>query len=228
MGHGLSPSLHRNLNLPLGNERTGDGGTEQVHTLVQGVSPEHGEHKVLNKFLAQVINVNLLYSGSHSLLTGWLKLLTLAKVGRERDHLAVVGILQPLQDDGGVQTAGIGQHHLVDAILSGVHLDVAGAMAHNTNADGAGAAHPGSAHRGVLGRDRRGCGKTATGSSVQISRVNLGKFGQVNLGQAGPNFTVGESTWPLGDSQQLLEGQQLSLLKPRATNSPPFETHQPP
>lgn len=152
----------------------------------------------------------------------------LAKVGRERDHLAVVGILQPLQDDGGVQTAGIGQHHLVDAILSGVHLDVAGAMAHNTNADGAGAAHPGSAHRGVLGRDRRGCGKTATGSSVQISRVNLGKFGQVNLGQAGPNFTVGESTWPLGDSQQLLEGQQLSLLKPRATNSPPFETHQPP
>ena len=40
------------------------------------------------------------------------ELLALAEVGGERDHLAAVGVLEPLEDDGGVQAAGVREHDL--------------------------------------------------------------------------------------------------------------------
>ncbi len=47
-----------------------------------------------------------------------LQLLALAEIGGEGHHLAAVGGLQPLQDDRGVEPAGIGEHDLVHALLS--------------------------------------------------------------------------------------------------------------
>src|SRR3546814_6102145 len=44
--------------------------------------------------------------------------LPLAKVGGEGHDLATIGLLQPFQDDAGVQTARKGQHHLVDRTRS--------------------------------------------------------------------------------------------------------------
>ena len=41
-----------------------------------------------------------------------LELLALAEVGGEGDHLAAVGILEPLEDDGGVEAAGVREHDL--------------------------------------------------------------------------------------------------------------------
>ena len=49
------------------------------------------------------------------------KLLALAEVGGEGDHLGLILGLQPFQDDRGVQAPGIGEHHLLDA-LGGVGL----------------------------------------------------------------------------------------------------------
>ena len=40
--------------------------------------------------------------------------LTLAEVGGEGDHFALVGVLQPFQDDRGVQSAGIGEDGFFD------------------------------------------------------------------------------------------------------------------
>jgi acid stress-induced BolA-like protein IbaG/YrbA len=44
-----------------------------------------------------------------------LEFFALAEVGGEGHHFAVVGILQPLEDDRGVQTAGIGENDLRDS-----------------------------------------------------------------------------------------------------------------
>ena len=46
-----------------------------------------------------------------------LQLLALAEIGREGHDLAAIGGLQPLQDDRGVEAAGIGEHDLVDALV---------------------------------------------------------------------------------------------------------------
>ncbi|MEA3032275.1 MAG: argininosuccinate synthase [Sphingomonadales bacterium] len=43
---------------------------------------------------------------------GRLELLALAEIGREGDHLAAIGGLQPFQDDRGVEPARISEHHL--------------------------------------------------------------------------------------------------------------------
>src|SRR5690606_29998696 len=46
-----------------------------------------------------------------------LQLLTLAEIGGEGNDLAAIGFLQPFQDDGGVEAAGIGQNDLLHAAM---------------------------------------------------------------------------------------------------------------
>src|SRR3546814_6984717 len=41
----------------------------------------------------------------------------LAEGGGEGDHLAAIGLLQPFQDHRGVEAAGIGENHLLDAAV---------------------------------------------------------------------------------------------------------------
>ena len=48
------------------------------------------------------------------LLPRRLQLLALADVGRERDHFRLVVVLQPLEDHGGVEAAGIGEDDFAD------------------------------------------------------------------------------------------------------------------
>ena len=56
---------------------------------------------------AYLLDPHLLSLGSRGF-----ELLALAEVGGERDHLAAVGVLEPLEDDGGVQAAGVREHDL--------------------------------------------------------------------------------------------------------------------
>ena len=46
-----------------------------------------------------------------------LEFLALTEIGREGDHLAAIGLLQPLQDDRGVEPARIGEHHFLYVAL---------------------------------------------------------------------------------------------------------------
>ena len=48
------------------------------------------------------------------LLARRLEFFALADVGRERDDFGVVVVLQPLQDDGGVEAARVGEHDFLD------------------------------------------------------------------------------------------------------------------
>ena len=113
--HRVRARLACDVDLRLGDQRPCNGGPEQVHALVEGVGAEHGEHVVAYELLAQVLDedVGLLDAEHLRLAPGRLQLLALAQIGREGDHLGLVCLLQPLQDDRRVETARIGEHHLL-------------------------------------------------------------------------------------------------------------------
>ena len=113
---GVGAGGARDLDLLLGDERPRDRGAEQVDALVERVGAKHREHVVAHEFLAQVLDVDVLrLDAEHQrLFARGLDLAALAEVGREGHHLGAVGLLQPLQNDRGVEAARIGEHHLLD------------------------------------------------------------------------------------------------------------------
>src|SRR5258705_447789 len=112
MGHSVSAGQLRDLDLPLGDQGPGDGGAEQIDAFVERVRPEHGEDEVAHELLAQILDEDLLDAEHLGLLARGLELLALAEIGSEGHDLAGVGLLQPFQDDRGVEPAGISEHHL--------------------------------------------------------------------------------------------------------------------
>src|SRR3970282_1609784 len=104
----------RDLDLALGDQRPRDRGAEQVLALVLGVGPEHGEDEVAHELLAQVVDEDPTDAELPGLSPRRRELLALADVRGEGHHLAPVGVLQPFQDDRGVEPAGIGEHHFFD------------------------------------------------------------------------------------------------------------------
>ena len=63
---------------------------------------------------AQIVDVDFL--DAHGLGLGACRFyfFTLTQVSGKGDHFTVVGFLQPLEDDRGIQTAGIGQDDFFD------------------------------------------------------------------------------------------------------------------
>jgi hypothetical protein len=112
MGDGIRTGLVGNLDQALGDQWTGNGSTQQVLPLIHGVGAEHGEHEVAHELLAQVVDVDLLDTHGLGLGTGGLHLFSLADIGSEGHHLAVIGVLQPAGDHRGIQSSGIGQDDL--------------------------------------------------------------------------------------------------------------------
>ena len=119
---GVGTRLISDFDQSLGDERSSNGGTQQVLPLVEGVGPEHRIHEVLDELLPKVFDVDLLHAHGLGLGPGRLEFLALAKVGRKGHDLAVVLLFKPPKDDRGVQATRIGQHHLVDARLVRTHV----------------------------------------------------------------------------------------------------------
>ena len=95
VGDGVGPGRGRDLDQPLGDQRPGDRGAEQVAALVDRVGAEHREDEVADELLLQVLDVDLLDAHELGLGARGLELLALAEVGGEGDHLAAVVVLQP-------------------------------------------------------------------------------------------------------------------------------------
>ena len=108
----VGADLFGDLDLLLGDQRPRDRGAEQILALVERVGAEHREHVVAHELLAQVLDEDVLRLDAEQqrLLARRLKLLALAEIGGEGDHLAAIGGLQPFQDDRGVEPARIGEH----------------------------------------------------------------------------------------------------------------------
>jgi hypothetical protein len=73
-----------------------------------------GNTKSRDELLAQVLDEDLLDAEHLGLAPGRLEFVALAEVGGEGHDLAGVGLLQPFEDDRGVEPARIGEHHLLD------------------------------------------------------------------------------------------------------------------
>ena len=114
-----APRLMRDLDQPLGDQRPRDRRAEQIDALVERVHAEHRKNEIAHEFFAQILDVDLLDAEHLGLLARRLELLALAEVGGERHHLAVIGRLQPFQDDRGVEPARIGEHDLFDVARHG-------------------------------------------------------------------------------------------------------------
>ncbi len=116
VGDGVGADLAGDLDLALRDQRPGDRGAEQVDPLVERVGAEHRHHEVLHEDLAQVLDEDVLrLDAEHlGLAARRLQLLALAEVGGEGDDLRRVLVLQPLQDDRGVEPAGVGKDDLLD------------------------------------------------------------------------------------------------------------------
>src|SRR6516164_3881266 len=114
MGHRVGAGLMRNLDLALGYERPRDRGAEQVHAFVERIGAERGKHEIAHELLAQILDENLLHAHHLGLLARRPELLALAEIGSKGHNLAAVGLLQPFQDDRGIEPAGISEHYLLD------------------------------------------------------------------------------------------------------------------
>ena len=115
MGHRIGAGLGGDLDQPLRDQRPGDRGAEQIEPFVERVGAEHREDEVADEFLAHILDIDVLGLDPEQLGLGArrLQLFALAEIGGEGDHLAAVFGLQPLQDDRGIQPAGIGEHDLL-------------------------------------------------------------------------------------------------------------------
>ena len=152
MGHGVGAGRLGDLDLPLGDQRPGDRGAEQIDALVERVRPEHGEDEIAHEFLAEILDEDLLDAEHLGLLPRRLELLALAEIGSEGHDLAPIGLLKPFQDDRGVEPAGISEHHLFDGGCHGTSL--LGWDAHPTGNDCAGTI--GTRRGGARGGPREG------------------------------------------------------------------------
>ena len=102
------------LDQALGDQRTRDRGTEQILALVDRVRAKHRVDEIAHELFAQIVDEDFLHAERLGLGPDFVEFFALADIGGERDHLAVIGVLQPLEDDRSIQAARIGQHHFVD------------------------------------------------------------------------------------------------------------------
>ena len=116
MTHRVGTDFARNVDLCLGDQRPRDRGAEQILAFIDGVGAEHRKHEVTHEFLAQIFDEDVfrLDAGAERFLARRSKLFALAEIGGEGHHLAARRGLQPLQDDRGIEPAGISQHDFLD------------------------------------------------------------------------------------------------------------------
>ena len=114
---GICAFLDGDIRQSLGDAGTCKAGAQQV-VLVLCAELQGGEDVVLHKVLLQVQHVQLGSAGSLGLFFQTIQLRALSHVTGDSDDLAVVVVfLQPGNDDGGVQTAGVCQHDFFDVFL---------------------------------------------------------------------------------------------------------------
>ena len=114
---GICAFLDGDIGQSLGDAGACKAGAQQV-VLVLCTELQGGEDVVLHKVLLQIQNVQLGSAGSLGLFLQAVQLGALAHVTGNGDDFAVVVVfLQPGNDDGGIQTTGVGQHDFFDVFL---------------------------------------------------------------------------------------------------------------
>jgi hypothetical protein len=118
VAYGVGTDHPRNLDLALGDQRTRDRGAEEIKAFVERIGAHHREDIVADELLLEIVDEDMFGLDPHQLGLGArrLELLALPQVGGEGHDFALVRRLKPLQDDAGVEPAGVGEHHAAQAI----------------------------------------------------------------------------------------------------------------
>ena len=110
MRHGIRTCLGCDLNQSLGNKRPRNGRSKKVKAFVKSVGAEHWENKIARELFPKIFDINLFDAEHLSFLARRVQFFALAQVSRERNDLAPVLVLEPFQNDRGIETAGIGEN----------------------------------------------------------------------------------------------------------------------
>ena len=118
MGDGIGFFQTRNVDQMLGDKRPCNRGSKKVLALIDRVGPKHWEDEVADKLFAQVFNMDFLNAEFLGFFPSRFKLLALADISRKGNDLTVVLILQPFQNDRGIEPSRVGQNDLLNAFFS--------------------------------------------------------------------------------------------------------------
>ncbi len=117
VGDGVGPLGQGDLGQLLADDRPGKGGAQKVG-FVLGPHFQGGDDDVLHHLVHQVRHNQLAGAGGQGLFFQTLQLIVLAHVAGHGDDLGVIIVfLQPGDNDGCIQAAGIGQDDFLDAVL---------------------------------------------------------------------------------------------------------------
>jgi hypothetical protein len=119
MADGIGFLGQGDLHLLFGDQRTGDGSAKEITPLVDGVGAEHGEDEITDELFAQILNIAFAGAGFTGFFGDAVEFLTLAEVGGEGNDFTAVFLDEPAYDDGGVESARIGQDSLFDSAVLG-------------------------------------------------------------------------------------------------------------
>ena len=117
VGDGVGVLFEGDLHQALADDGPGEGGAQQV-VLILGTHHHGGDDHIVHHLVHQVLDVQLGRAGLDGLLVEALQLVALPHVGGYGDDLGVVVVLlQPGDDDGCVQPAGVGEDDLLDVFF---------------------------------------------------------------------------------------------------------------
>ncbi len=100
-----------NLGLAFGDDGPRHGSSQQISVFVNGAGAERRPNVVAHKFFAQIFNERGGCAGGERFFAGGFQVFLLADVADHGDNFAAIIFLEPRDDDGGVQSAGIGEYN---------------------------------------------------------------------------------------------------------------------
>ena len=109
-----APTFLRDFDLPLREQRTRERSAQQIFVFVDGSGAQRGPDVAGDEFLAQVFDVGGAGAGGESFLVRGFQIFLLAEIADHGDHFAaVIILLQPRNNDGGIETSGIGKNNFL-------------------------------------------------------------------------------------------------------------------
>src|SRR5713101_180845 len=105
----VGTELERNFRLALGDDRARHRSAEQIRVLVDGAGAQSRPNIITHKFFAQIFDVRGRSARGKRFLARGFEIFLLADVADHGDDFATVVFLEPGNDDGGVQAAGVGE-----------------------------------------------------------------------------------------------------------------------
>src|SRR6185436_2271812 len=107
MSDRIGPFLARDFDHSLGDEGTRNTGAEKILVLINRARLDHWEDEIPRELLLQIVNIDLGRARRSRFLVEPAELFLLADVCAESDHLGVVLLFNPREQNRGVESARI-------------------------------------------------------------------------------------------------------------------------